>query len=188
MANTNNAVSSDICHPLRPICVFLNVVGAYLYRKQFMNSLLAPPLVTEETQIRYLKAVYEDKHVTSDPLVTYKCDGFTMGKLPYGSMNIPSMTPSSLSSAITFTVSTVSDVFTEGLAFEIGAFSQAMKDFMSAEQMWINHADVSETTQDEKGTVYLATTKISFALAYPIWNTTELEGIFREVRLKVNTQ
>ena len=170
MANTNNAISSDICHPLRPICVFLSVVGAYLYRKQFMNSLLAPPLVTEETQIRY------------------KCDGFAMGKLPYGSMNIPSMTPSSLSSAITFTVSTVSDVFTEGLAFEIGAFSQAMKDFMSAEQMWINHADVSETTQDEKGTVYLATTKISFALAYPIWNTTELEGIFREVRLKVNTQ
>lgn len=189
MASTNSAVTNNvICHPLKAICTYLNAVSAYLYRKNFMDVLLSPPLVTEDTQIRFLKAVYEDKHVTADPFVTYKVDGYTMGITPWGVMNAPMLNPNTLSSSVTFTVSTVSDVFTEGLAFELGAFSMALKNELKDEQMYINRVDVSETKQDPKSTFYLASTKVGFSLGYPIWNTTDLEGILREVRLEVNTQ
>ena len=185
MATTQSAIE-PICHPLSAVCTYLTMVSAYLYRKNFMSSVLAPPVVTENTQIRFAKAILEDKHITSDPLVTYKCEGYAMGITPYGTMTTPKNNPSSLNSSISFTVNTTSDIFTEALAFEIGAFSMAVKNLLHPHQMWINRVDVSETSQDTKSTFYLAKTKVNFFLGYPIWNTTELEGMLREVRIEVN--
>lgn len=177
-----------ICHPLRPVCVLLNMIAAYLYRKNFMDELLRPPVIPENQEIRFLKAVYEDKLVTSDPFVTYKCDGYAIGSTPYGALNNLDTPLSTLQSSLTLTVSTNSDILTEGLAFELGAYCTAIRNLMKQESLYINRADISETTQDAKSPFFIAKTKITFSLGYPIWNTTELEGILREVRIKVNTQ
>lgn len=187
MADTNN-VGELACHPLRPVCVFLNMVSAYLYRKDFMNKLLAPPVIPENTEIRFLKAVYEDKLITSDPFVTYKCDGYSIGRTPYGILNAPAYNPSKMNSSMTFTVSTNSDILTEGLAFEIGTYCDAIKEIMKPEGMWIGQIDITETTQDPKSPFFIAKTKVGFSLGLQVWNTTELEGILREVRIKVNPE
>ena len=189
MASTNSVVTSNkVCHPLKAVCVFLNAISSYLYRKDFMQPALSAPLITEDTQIRFLKAVLDDKPVTADPMVTYKVNGYEIGLTPYGRLNAPMYNPNTLAGAITFTVSTVSDIFTEALAFEIGTYSMAIRRLLEDDGMIINHATISEVGQDEKSVFFIATAKIGFSLSYPVWNTTELEGILREVRLDINTQ
>ena len=174
-----------ICHPLRPVCVLLNVLSAHLYRKNFISPNLSDPLVKADTVIRFLDAVPEQKQIAADPTVSYSVGPFTMQPTQHGAVTGEPLID--LRGVISMEVSTASKTLTQELAFELGAVCMAMRPLLKPEQCFILGSQVSGVKLDDKSTFFLATTSINISLGYPIWNTTELEGTLREIRLRVNT-
>lgn len=177
--------SSMVCHPLRPVCILLNVVSAHLYRKQFMSPNLKAPLVKDDTIIRFLDAVQEQKQITADPTVSYRVGPFKINPTPHGAVSNKQLME--LQGSATFEVSTASEAFTQELSFELGALCMAMLNPLKQEQCFILGAQVSEVRLDPKSTFFLGTTIVSFSLGYPVWNTVEFEGTLREVKIKIDS-
>lgn len=174
-----------ICHPLRPVCVLLNVLASHIYRKNFISPNLKDPLVKADTIIRFLDAVPEQKQITADPTVSYSVGPFSMQPTQHGAATGEPLID--LRGAINMEVSTSSKTLTQELAFELGAVCMAMRPLLRPEQCFVLGSNISPVKLDDKSTFFLATTSVNISLGYPVWNTTELEGTLREIRLRVNT-
>lgn len=174
-----------ICHPLRPVCVMLNMVAAHLYRKRFMSPNLKAPIITDDTIIRYNNTALGQKQVTADPTVGYTVGSIGLSPTSHGAMSNNQLI--SMECQVAFEVSTASYALTQELALEIAALCMAMLPQLKQENCVIKGAQVSGTKQDPNSTFFLSTVSVTVSLGYPVWNTTELDGTLREIRLKVNT-
>lgn len=177
--------SNMACHPLRPVCILLNVVSTHLYRKQFMSPNLRAPLIKDDTIIRFLDAVQEQKQITADPTVSYKVGPFNINPTSHGAVSNRQLLD--LRGAVTFEISTASEALTQELSFELGALCMAMLNPLKQEQCFILGSQISEVRLDPKSTFFLGTTIVNFSLGYPMWNTVELEGTLREVKIKIDS-
>ena len=113
------------CHPLHSVCVFINLIGAHLYSREFSSSTLTKYLLPDNVKIIYKNAL--DEHVREDalPIVAYQSAGLRF--VPYHAAHsfgsATNSTAAELSGAIVFTISTTNRTLTEELAFELGAFA-----------------------------------------------------------------
>lgn len=180
-----NGNDLTICHPLRPMCVLLNMVSAHLYQKNFMSPNLCPPLLPEDTEIRFMDAVPEKKQITADPAVSYRVGDLVYSVTQHGAMTQGQLIE--LQGSVTFEVSTASEALTQELAFEVGSLCMAMRKTLQPEQCLIKGAQISTTKLDPRSTFFLATTSVGLSLGYPTLNVSQLEGMLREVRIKIDT-
>lgn len=173
----------SICHPLRPVCVLLNLISAHLYRKNFMSPNLTEPLITDDTTIRFLDATQEQKQVSSDPTVAYTAGPFDLTATSHGAMSNKQLIQAT--GVVTLTTSTASKALTQELSFELGSLCMAMMPLLRGEQCIVLRTQISDVQLDPNSTFFLATTAVNISLGYPVWNVTELEGILREIRINV---
>lgn len=169
-----------ICHPLRGICLLLNLVGSHLDLREFMSPSLTKELLPDSTRIIYKPEL--DRTIREDalPMVAYGTKGFKF--IPIHGLNTSPGTLTKLDGRVAFIVSTTSEALTSELSFEIGAAIMAYSDELKGSSCIVNAVEVSEIACDEKQ-YYVATVSADLDLRLPVWKTEEIECILREIRL-----
>lgn len=178
-------VITTACHPLKQVCLLFNVVGTHLMRKQFMSPELVPPLITDTTNIRFVDARDDIKHIDADPVVAYSPGDVSIQRTNMGALSGSGITE--VATNVLFRVSTASKALTQELAFEIAALCAAMSKDLAAEQCYVIKSVATAGKKDTNSTFFVADTTVTLSLGYPIWKTQHLDSILREVRLSVDT-
>lgn len=174
---------NDICHPLHGMCIALNLAGAHLEGRNWISSTLDNTLLPPYVGIIYRDALDVEAREDSLPVVTYDTTGFTFNN-PQVITRPLNGNMQQLSGGLKFTISTTNKALTRELAFELGALFSALRADLTNHNFYTSNITVSPTQKDEHN-YYVATTNIVASLGYPIWKTEYVNGILREISIRL---
>jgi hypothetical protein len=149
-----------------------------------MNPSLEPPLLPDDTPIQFVDAVELKKTAYAHPIVAYKLGSIVIQRANQGQLSNSGITD--MGSELTITVSTAVKSLTSALAFEIGSVLWALDIPLRTANVYMQRVVVGEVNKNPENHCYDSIVQANFGLGKPMWKTSAIEGIVREVRLKMS--
>lgn len=170
------------CNPLNGICALLSAVETHLMRRDFMNPELCAPLLPEDTPVQFVDATDLKKIAYAHPVVSYEVGDIVIQRSNQGQLSNSGI--NDMMTTVNFTVSTAVKHLTQILAFELGSVLWALDRQFKPENLYLQRVVVGKTAQNVENHCYDSVIKVSAGLGKPVWKSSTVEGIVREVRQK----
>ena len=171
---------SEICHPLKGVCIVLSLVEDHLRKKDFISTSLKNE-IPEHTNIVFKSAVEENVREDALPIVAYKSGEISLHPFnPQHNIGVVGGTALQVTYRLSFIVSTTSEGLTNELSLEIGALIGALIKDLREVDVYINNINISETQKDEVK-YFIQTVVIDMCLGYPVWKTERFRTTLREI-------
>ena len=174
----------NTCNPLNGICALLNCIETHLMRRDFMNPELTDPLLPADTHIQFVDAVDMKKTAYAHPVVAYKRGDIVIQRSGQGQLSNSGI--NDMASTIVLIVSTSIKSLTEALSFELGTVLWALDQPLKSENLYMQRVVVGEVKHDLENHCYESVVQISVGLGKPVWKSSTIDGIVREVRLRMS--
>lgn len=175
---------SSNCNPLHGLCVLLNILETHLMRRDFMNPELAPPLLPEDTPIQLVDATDLRKTAYAHPIVAYKRGDIVIQRSNQGQLSNSGI--NDMYTSVSLVVSTAVKSLTEALSFELGSILWALDVPLKGNNLYMQRVVVGEVKHDPENHCYESIVNIEVSLGKPVWKSSTVEGIVREVRLQLS--
>jgi hypothetical protein len=172
------------CDPLNGLCALLYAVETHLMRRDFMNPKLCDPLLPEDTPLQFIDSVDLRKTVYAHPIVAYNVGDIVIQRSDQA--RISGVNINDMSVGINFIVSTAVKTLTQALAFEIGSVLWALEKPLRSENLFMLRAVVGTVNANPENHCYESMVQVSAGLGKPMWKSETVEGIVREVRLRMS--
>ena len=153
-------------------------------RRDFMNTELTGPLLPAETPIQFIDSVDMKKTPYAHPIVAYTIGDIIIQRSNQGQMSNSGI--NDMSVAVSLLVSSTVKSLTQALAFELGSFVWALDIPLKSESLFLVRTAVGGTVLNPENHCYEATVQINAGLGRPMWKSETVEGIVREVRLRMS--
>lgn len=175
---------SNLCNPTNGICMVLAALETHLIRRDFMNPELSDPLLPADTPIQFLDAVDLRKTPYANPIVAYKIGDIVIQRSAMGQLSNAGICD--MHARLTVTVSTAVKSLTQALAFELGSVLWALDKPLKSTNAYLLRVIVGGTEHNPENHCYESVIQIEMGLGKPMWKTSTIEGIVREVELKMS--
>lgn len=176
---------SNTCNPLFGVCVVLNSLETHLLRRDFMNPELSDPLLPEDTPIQFIDLVDQKKISYAHPVVAYSLGDIVIQRSNQGQLSNSGI--SDMMTGMTLVVSTAVKSLTRALAFELGSVLWALDPMLKSVNVYMQRVVVGEVKHNLENHCFDSVVQITAGLGKPVWKTSTIEGIVREVRSKTST-
>lgn len=172
------------CNPLNGLCVLLNAVETHLMRRDFMNPEINETLLSEDTPIQFVDTVDLKKTVYAHPVIAYTVGNIIIQRSPQGQLSNSGINDMSVS--VEFKVSSPIKSLTQALAFEIGSVVWALDMPLKEESLFLLRSTVGTTAPNPENNCFESAVSIQAGLGKPVWKSETVEGIVRDVRLRMS--
>ena len=173
-----------VCNPLNGICALLNALETHLLRRDFMNPELGPPLLPEDTPVQFIDACDLKKTSYAHPIVAYDIGDIVIQRSNQGQLSNSGI--NDMGTSVNIVVSTAVKSLTRALAFEIGSVLWALDRHLKSENLYMQRVVVGKTSHNPENHCFESVVQIGAGLGKPVWKSSTIEGIVREVRLKMS--
>lgn len=176
------------CHPLRSVCLLLNVVGNHLDTRNFISPTLTEDLLPANTRIVYKSGNDEMAREDALPIVAYRVGNIELKPFNAAhSVGGIGNTTADMAGSIQFSVSTTNEALTSELALEIGQLCMSMHKVMQQYEMFIAQVTIAGTTRGKAG-YYDSQVQVIAGLGKPTWNNLDKTSILREIGMQISFQ
>lgn len=173
-------------HPLTGVCALLNLVGSFIYLKNWDNSGPSENLLPRSTAIIYKRAIDDTRRNDALPIVAYDVGDLSISRFmrTIGSEQLggEGSVSGKVDTTVTFTVSSPNYALTSSLAYAIGTFCFALSDTDAVSELAMDGVTISSVTKNQAD-FYESTVSINCAANVISWKFNDLEDKLREIQL-----
>lgn len=169
------------CDPMHGYCVLVAAIQTHLTRRDFINPNLTEELLPAARDIVFQDATTALPTESANPIVSFNRETLLFKAFkPHSQMH-----GSFMSTACSITISTYSDALTNELGYEVCYYASALIQELREEGAFVQDIQFSSISHDhaQHPNFYIGKVSIGLQLPIPIWKTTGLQDILRQVSI-----
>lgn len=172
------------CDPMHGYCVLVSAIQTHLSRRDFINPNLTNELLPESREIVFQDATTALPAESANPIIAFNRETLLFKPFHPNSQ----VHGSFMSTACSVTISTYADALTNELGYEVCYYTSALIQELRSEGAFVQDIQFSSITHDhiQHPNFYIGKVSIGLQLPIPIWKTTGIQDILRQVSI-INT-